>query len=123
MLCDPVAKLKDSLLMTGGAKIPALTRERQKILIMALRTSDPGKALRQVAAVQELLHDFADDGAIEPLPVLIGLFVDGFKFAKVPREALIEATRFGIARLIDPFEHATLLPGKAYSGDMPAIPT
>ena len=68
---DPFAKLQDPLLVAGRAKIPPFTGKREKKLTLALPTLDPGKALGEIAAVQELLHDFADHGAIEPIPLLI----------------------------------------------------
>ena len=52
--------------------------------------------MAQVTAEKELLDDLADHGAIEPIPLLIGLFIAGFKFVKALGEALIEASRFGI---------------------------
>jgi hypothetical protein len=71
-----------------------------------LATRHTRKTLGEVSTVQELLHDFADHGAKEPVPLLISLIIAGFKFVKVLGEALIEAARLRIARLIDPFDHA-----------------
>ena len=122
MLGDPFAKLEDPLLVAGRAKISAFTGKREKKLTLALPTLDPGEALTEIAAVQALLHDSTDDGAIEPIPLLIGRFIAGFKFVNVLGEALIEAGRFGIARLIDPFEHDLLVRSRACSRDIPAFP-
>ncbi len=74
MRADPVAKLKDPLLMAGRAKIPAFTGKGEQLFRLTLPTLDPGEALGEVAAVQELLHDFAEHRPREPVPLLIGTF-------------------------------------------------
>ena len=49
--------------VTTGAEVPALTGERQEILVGAGVAANPGEAVLQEAAGEELIHDLGDHRA------------------------------------------------------------
>lgn len=65
----------------------------------AMLTLDPSKPPGEVSALQELLDDLADDGAVEAESLLIPLWIDGFKLGKVLRHRLVEGRPLGFLGL------------------------
>ena len=62
-LAQPEAPPGESLGVTTGAEVPALTGERQEILVRAGVAANPGEAVLQEAAGEELIHDLGDHHA------------------------------------------------------------
>jgi hypothetical protein len=56
----------DFLLVTGWAEPSPFTGERQEVFVFAVVAADPGETALKVAAVEELVHNFRDDGAKKP---------------------------------------------------------
>jgi len=53
--------------MTGRAKLPALAREGQKVLVTAVCTFDTGKSIMEVATVEIPVNDAGDIRAKEAI--------------------------------------------------------
>ena len=63
----------------------------------AVIAADPGKAAFQVAAVEELVDDFRDDGSQEAVAGLVPLLVDLQKPVEIPLQALPQRRGLGLS--------------------------
>ena len=79
---EPLAEFHHALLVAGRAEMAALAGERQKIFVAAVITSDAGKTMLQIAAVEVTVDHFFDirppETVIPGKPVIINLH-EGFK--------------------------------------------
>jgi hypothetical protein len=60
---QPLRPVGESLGMTTWAEVPALTREREQVLVRAGIAADAGEAVLEDAAGTELVGALRDDGA------------------------------------------------------------
>ena len=67
--------------------------------------ADPGKAFGQVPAAEELLHDPADDRAVEAVLLLIARWAARLALGEVGLHALVEGRRLGVPRFVRPRDH------------------
>ena len=78
---EPLAEFHHALLVAGRAEMAALAGERQKIFVAAVITSDAGKTMLQIAAVEVTVDHFFDirppETVIPGKPVIINLH-EGF---------------------------------------------
>ncbi len=72
----------------------------------AVIAADPGKAAFQVAAVEELVDDFRDDGSQEAVAGLVPLLVDLQKPVEIPLQALPQRRGLGLLGTVGLHNHA-----------------
>jgi hypothetical protein len=65
--------------MAGGAKMPALAGEGQKVLMVAVFAFHPGKTVAQISTIQLLIHDIPEIRTEESVGSLKSLFVPRMK--------------------------------------------
>ena len=96
LLCRPLGKRQHSLLVAGGAEVPPLAGEGQKVFMCAPAAAHAGKATMQVSAVQILVNDLADDRAPEAILLLVGIVINALEVVKM---ILDERIQRGVARI------------------------
>lgn len=98
---QPFPVFNHSLLMTGRAKVPALTRKCQQILMATFRAFYPGESAMQVPAIQITVNDIHEMGAPEAKMRGIPVVPKLIQFFKMILNALVVATGLWAARAID----------------------
>jgi hypothetical protein len=88
------------LLVAGRAEPAAFARKGQQVLVLAMVATDAGKPAFQVAAIQELVDHFGDDGAEESVAGLMLLRIGLLELVVMAVGALPERRLFGIAGVI-----------------------
>jgi len=79
MFGHPTGLFQRPFLMAGGTETPPPAGERHEKFLTALRAAHPGKAVLEVAAFQELVHDRLDDRPPKAIACLVTLLVSGFE--------------------------------------------
>ena len=87
---DEPGGVLDVFLVAGGAEPAAFAGEGQQILVLAAVAADPGEAAFEVAAFEEFVDDFGDDGAQAAIARLVSRRVNRLKLAVVAVGALPE---------------------------------
>ena len=82
--------------MAGGAEMPTLAREGQKIFMVAIPALHPGKAVVQVAAIQVAVNDLLEVGAPEPVRPFEPLLVELNKVLKMVLHAPVIIRRLRV---------------------------
>jgi len=105
VLGHPVAKLKDTLLVAGGAEVPALAGEGQEVFMAARITADPSEALRKIATREELLHNAPNDRPVEAVLILVPGGIYLLESGEVRLHALVEGQCLGVSWFVGPRDH------------------
>jgi len=90
----------DVFLVPGGAEPAALAGKGQQILMLAMVAANPGESALQVAAVEEFVDDFGDDGAQGAVARLVSLRANLLELVVVAVGALPERGLFRISGAI-----------------------
>ena len=101
LLTQPFAKFHHALLMTAGAKMPALTRKPQQIFVTAFFTFHPREAVMEDAAVQETVDHLFHIRPEKPVPGGEPFVIDLLQHLKVILNALIVLRLLRLAGPVD----------------------
>ncbi len=116
-LTETISKLDHFLGVTGGTKPSPFATEGQKVFMGAIRTTDSGKPLFQVPAVQVLVHNLTNYRAKEAVLSFESFYIGLLKSLVVIRQHLPERRDLGIPGMI------AILPWIVSPGsDLPATP-
>ena len=79
---EPLSEFHYALLVAGGAKVTALTREGQQVFMAAVLAFDAGKTVTQIAAIKITVDNLFDIGppeAVLPRETVVIFLHKGFK--------------------------------------------
>ena len=89
------------LLVTGGTKMMALAGKGKKILVVAVFTFHPGKAIVQIAAIKITVNDLLEIGTEESVGPLKPFLIDLDKASQMIFDTAIIIGSLWIAGLIN----------------------
>ncbi len=92
--------------MAGRAEPAAFAGEGEQVFVVAVVAPYAGETTFEIAAVEELVDDFGDDGPQEAEAGLVAFVVGVQKRVKMVVEALPQRRCLGAARTIDLLHHA-----------------
>ncbi len=97
---EKLPKFHHAFLMARGAKIPTLTRVRDKKLMPAVTAFDAGEAIVKIAAVKVAIDDLFDVGPPEAKFLGKPLIVDPNELFEKVLDASVICRRLGISRSV-----------------------
>ena len=103
---QPFAEFNHPLLVARRAKVAALARKGQQILMAAIPTTHPGKAIFQNAAIQVAVDDLPDVGSQEAVLPWKPVVIDLPESLKMVFHALIVRRFLRLAPAVNGFWHA-----------------
>ena len=86
---EPFAKFHDTLLMAGGAEVPAFAREGQEILVATVFAFNAGETIVEDAAIEVTANDHFDIRAKKTISFGKTVVVNLFKSLKMILNALV----------------------------------